>query len=101
MTSDDSKVRELLSREQSVPCTACGYCVSHCPKSIPIPTYFRMLNELSRYPRDGWKIKPSYLQSAKGKGLASQCISCGACTRQCPQRIDIPAKMKEVAERLE
>lgn len=96
-----AQVRELLSREQAVPCTACGYCVSHCPQHIPIPTYFRMLNELSRYPRDGWKIKPGYLQSAKGRGLASRCIGCGACVRQCPQRIDVPAALKKVAEKLE
>ena len=26
---------------------------------------------------------------------ANQCVNCGACVKQCPQHIDIPAKIQE------
>ena len=34
------------------------------------------------------------LELKKGNG-ANQCVSCGACTKLCPQHIDIPTKLKE------
>ena len=33
--------------------------------------------------------------------LASNCVGCGACTRHCPQHIDIPARLRDVQRRLQ
>ncbi|MBE6541744.1 MAG: 4Fe-4S dicluster domain-containing protein [Ruminococcaceae bacterium] len=93
-------VRDIIERNTAVPCTGCRYCVDHCPMNIRIPDYFKMFNELSRYPNEGWKIKPAYGQAAKGYSKASDCISCGACESHCPQNIKIPEQMKSVAEKL-
>ena len=41
------------------------------------------------------------LQFAPDDKKPSACIACGKCTKICPQGIDIPAVMKELAERLE
>jgi len=41
------------------------------------------------------------LQAAPEDKRPSACIACGKCTKICPQGIDIPAVMKELAERME
>ena len=33
--------------------------------------------------------------------LASDCIACGACAKQCPQRIDVPEELDGVRCRLQ
>ena len=95
-----SRVRTIIMDNTAIPCTTCGYCRSHCPKSIRIPDYFKMYNEISRYPRDAWKVKPTYEQYAAGYGKASDCISCRRCESHCPQNIKIADMMKCVAEKL-
>ena len=95
------RVRAIIESETAVPCTGCRYCVGHCPKGIPIPDYFKMYNEICRYPGEGWKIRPTYAQAAKGQGRASDCIACRSCERHCPQRIPVADVMRDVAEKLE
>ena len=59
-----------------------------------------MYNELSRHPRDEWKIKPVYEQLIRQHGKASDCIACRSCETHCPQKIEISAFMKKAAEAL-
>jgi hypothetical protein len=33
-----------------------------------------------------------------GKGNASSCVQCGLCKTKCPQHLDIPNLLKEVAK---
>ena len=49
-----------------------------------------------------YHIKDSYFDLAKDKYLLqnADCIGCGACTGHCPQNIDTPAIMAELAELL-
>lgn len=49
-----------------------------------------------------YHIKDSYFDLAKDKYLLqnTDCIGCGACTGHCPQNIDTPAIMAELAELL-
>ncbi|MBQ0134261.1 MAG: aldo/keto reductase [Clostridiales bacterium] len=95
------QVRSIIESSTAVPCTGCRYCESHCPQRIPIPDYFKMYNELCRAPGDGWKIRPSYLQHAVGRGRAADCMQCHSCEHHCPQNIKIADIMKKVAESLE
>ena len=90
-------IRSVINGNTKVPCTACRYCESHCPKRIAIPDYFKMYNEISRYPEDGWKIQPSYEYLRQTRGSASECIACHSCEQHCPQNIQISSLMKEVA----
>lgn len=92
---------QIILRNTAVGCTGCGYCVSHCPKGIPIPQYFSLYNEVSRYAKDGWKIKPTYQRIALSAGKASDCISCHSCEKHCPQNLPIPEYMKAVAQQFE
>ncbi|MBP3633899.1 MAG: aldo/keto reductase [Oscillospiraceae bacterium] len=92
---------EAISEATAVACTGCGYCVKHCPKNIAIPEYFRLYNENRQMPRHAWKQKPAYHEIARERGKASDCISCGACEKKCPQKLPIRehlAALKEVME---
>ena len=95
------RARDIIVRDTAVPCTGCRYCEEHCPMNIAIPEYFRMYNELKRYPEDDWKIQPAYEHMTLSRGKASECIGCGTCKEHCPQRIDIPGVIKDAASLLE
>lgn len=91
----------IINGQTAVPCTGCAYCVEHCVKKIAIPDYFRMYNEIVRYPDDDWKIEPSYCHMTLTYGRASDCIACRSCEAHCPQGIRIADFMKDVAQRFE
>ena len=95
------KITGIIESQVKVACTGCRYCVTHCPKKIPIPDIFRMYNELSRYPDEGWKIRPSYQQLTQAQGKASDCICCRSCQKHCPQHLTIPEHIAQAAEVLE
>lgn len=95
------KAAAIISRETAIPCTGCRYCTEYYPKRIAIPDYFKMYNELKRYPGDGWKIQPVYNDFAKSHGRASECIGCRSCEKHCPQKLEIAKFMKNVAGALE
>ena len=95
------KVRPLIEKQTAIACSACRYCVSHCPQKIAIPDVFKMYNEICRYPGENWKIKPSYIQLTKTTGKASACIGCKNCERHCPQHLPIAEMMKLVSKKLE
>ena len=90
-------VAASLRSSIAIPCTGCAYCVDHCPQNIPIPRYFSLYNEYARDPREIWKMQHSYDALAEKHGRARDCIRCGACAQNCPQRIDIPIWMEKVA----
>ena len=94
-------VRPMIVKQTAIACTACRYCVTHCPQKILIPDVFKMYNEVCRYPADDWKIRPSYIQLTKNSGKASDCIACKNCERHCPQHLPISETMKLAAEKLE
>lgn len=95
------EVCDIIEKKTAIACTGCQYCVSHCPKHIPIPVYFQMYNEVFRSPKEDWKIIPSYKQTALSAGKASDCIGCRSCERHCPQKLSIADHMKSVAEKFE
>lgn len=90
------EVRKIIEQNTAVPCTGCRYCEPHCPKKIVIADYFKIYNELSRFPDEGWKIRPVYNQLASENPNPSDCISCRSCEKYCPQQIKISEIMKEI-----
>ncbi len=94
-------VVKILNRSIAVPCTACRYCVPHCPKGIAIPDFFRIFNSYCRHPKEGWKMQPVYGKLTQTHGKASDCIGCRMCEQNCPQRIPISAWLPKIAAAME
>ena len=84
----------------SIPCTACRYCVAGCPKQIPIPDVFEDRN-LELIWGKTKKARAEYAADTKGKGRASECIACGQCEGACPQHLPIIEYLKGCAEAME
>ncbi len=92
------QVAKILAGEDQIPCTACRYCVAGCPKHILIPDLFACRNTKKRWPGE-WNSNFYYgVSTSDGHGKASDCIGCRKCARVCPQHLDIPELLKEVAE---
>ena len=95
------RARDALQSHVKIACTACSYCVSHCPMQISIPTVFAMYNELIRDQKNDWKVRPAYAALSESSAPAYACIACRACEQNCPQRLPIADLLAEVAEAFE
>ena len=83
--------------KNALPCTRCRYCCEGCPMQLDIPMLIHAYNDL--------KFANSMTVSMQMDALPedkrpSACIGCGACAAICPQKINIPAAMTELAEKL-
>ena len=86
-----------LASAKGVPCTACHYCVSHCPMELDIPRLLELYNEHLSRP-DFAFIAPMALGAMPDDKHPSACIGCGSCSAVCPQQIDIPEALAHFAE---
>ena len=80
--------------KQSVPCTACGYCLKSCPMGLDIPTMLATYNELKFAKVTNASMLYELMPADK---QPSACIFCGACRQMCPQHIPIPVKLRELS----
>jgi predicted aldo/keto reductase-like oxidoreductase len=98
------KVTDIINSQITVPCTKCNYCLSSCPKHINIPKLFDWYNHEKIENNDGFTaVGNAYVNYSKidENTIASDCISCGMCVKECPQHINIPEIMKDVKETFE
>lgn len=81
-----------------VPCTACHYCVSHCPQGLDIPNLLELYNE--HVFTGGGFIAPMALMAMPEEKHPSACIGCRSCEAVCPQQIKISEIMTDFADKL-
>ncbi len=97
-----ARVVELFERANRIPCTGCSYCMP-CPHGVNIPGCFAAYN--ASYAHSWFTGMQQYFTASAirtgAPRLASNCVGCGACTRHCPQQIDIPARLADVRRRLQ
>ncbi len=88
--------RELMP----IGCTECQYCMP-CPEGVNIPSCFEVYNTAKMFGETLPRAQFSYAVRNGGvrgnKAYASLCVECGQCMTHCPQNIDIPERLKEVA----
>jgi predicted aldo/keto reductase-like oxidoreductase len=94
---DIQAMLDQLQGLEDLYCTGCGYCVP-CPNGVNIPANFLMLNYELVYSFGGG-MSEAYNKGLKAaKASADYCIECGECVEKCPQDIDIPERLKDVAK---
>lgn len=82
----------------TLPCTACHYCVSHCPKGLDIPKLISLYNEHSF--TGGGFIAPMVLGTLPEEKRPTACVGCRSCEAVCPQQIKISEAMSDFSARL-
>ena len=79
-------------------CTACHYCVSHCPKGLDIPRLLDLYNEHNF--TGGGFIAPMALMAIEKEKHPDACIGCRSCEAVCPQQIKISEAMADFKAKL-
>jgi predicted aldo/keto reductase-like oxidoreductase len=94
------KYREIMK----VGCTGCGYC-QPCPSGIDIPGCFDLFNAFHTF---GKKQEALFLYVVRAGGFlsgqpayASLCPHCLECLEKCPQELQIPDLLEQVAREFE
>ena len=98
------EVSEIINSNITVDCTTCRYCVDVCSEEIDIAKVFDLYNKHNMLEIDDWTpFGNAYLNYTKlpDVGIASDCIECELCIEECPQSINIPEVLKDVAKTFE
>ena len=89
---------EEMVKKIVLPCTACHYCVSHCPQGLDIPRLLELYNEHC-FTQGGF-IAPMALAAIPQDKQPTSCIGCRSCEAVCPQQIHISEAMADFAAKL-
>lgn len=101
---NEKEMQELMSvaagmLDGSLPCTACRYCTTHCPKGLNIPELISLYNE-HRFSGGGF-IAPMVVSTLPEDKRPTACIGCRSCEKVCPQQIRISEAMADFGKRLQ
>lgn len=104
--------REILGKavaaylkKGTIPCTGCRYCMD-CPAGVDIPKVFAVYNQcaaanqlpMSFGKKENTAIFKQAYEELPESARAANCVACKRCMEHCPQKIEIPVRMKEIAE---
>ena len=102
LNEDERKVLLDIAGEMSgkgtIPCTACHYCVSHCPQGLNIPMLISLYNE--DIVTGGGFIAPMRIGRLPEDKRPGSCIGCRSCEAVCPQQIKVSEIMSQFSEKL-
>ena len=87
-----------MVREQVLPCTACRYCVDHCPRHLDIPGLRALYNEHTF--TGGGFIAPMAVEALPEEKRPAACIGCRSCEAVCPQQLKISEALADFARKL-
>lgn len=87
------KIADGMRSKNTLPCTACRYCVSHCPQKLDIPNLLALYNE-HKFTDNGF-IAPMALAALPQEAWPTACIGCRSCEAVCPQQIRISEAMQD------
>lgn len=85
-------------RKQQEFCTACGYCVP-CPAGVDIPAHMKLLHQAEHFGLLSYAQR-QYKWLVDNAKSATLCRRCGECEPKCPNKVAIPDRLAEAAEKL-
>lgn len=88
---------KFLGSVDTIPCTACRYCVAGCPQQIAIPRAFSAYNTGVKFGNKQAQLRTYNRDCAN----IADCVECGQCKDACPQKLEIPDLLKKVREYFE
>lgn len=88
-----------MTRKDSLPCTGCRYCTTHCPQGLDIPMLIELYNEHC-FTGVGGFIAPMALMAVDEDKKPTACIGCRSCEAVCPQQIKISEAMSDFSKKL-
>lgn len=91
-------IADEMLKQSNLPCTACHYCVSHCPKGLNIPELIDMYNEHCF--TGGGFLAPMLIATMPEEKRPGACVGCRSCEAVCPQQIKISEMMSDFAGKL-
>ena len=91
-------IADKMVNSKALPCTACHYCVSHCPQGLDIPSLLSLYNE--HCVTGGGFLAPMALMAVPKDKQPSACIGCRSCEAVCPQQIKISEAMADFTKML-
>lgn len=95
-------IADRMQAKKSIPCTACHYCVSHCPMGLDIPHIISLYNEHLLTAQAGGMafIAPMALMAMPEDKKPSACLHCHSCEHVCPQNIKISDMMADFVKKI-
>jgi len=96
------QVVDVFAESYKIPCTGCNYCLP-CPAKINIPACFTAYNASYSMGRVTGIMQYSTTTGVTASESSSvrNCTECGKCEKACAQGIEIIARLKDVAKRME
>ena len=91
-------IADEMVKQNNLPCTACRYCTSHCPKGLNIPSLLELYNEHNL--TGGGFIAPMALMAVPEDKQPSACVGCRSCEAVCPQQIKISEALADFKAKL-
>ncbi|MDE6746507.1 MAG: aldo/keto reductase, partial [Oscillospiraceae bacterium] len=96
--SELMSIADGMTKKDSLPCTACRYCTTHCPQGLDIPELIKLYNEHCL--TGGGFIAPMALMAVPNHKKPSACVGCRSCEAVCPQQIKISEAMSDFTAKL-
>jgi predicted aldo/keto reductase-like oxidoreductase len=98
---NEKEMEVLLKMADSMmdilPCTACRYCVTHCPQELDIPTLLSLYNETRV---SNGLITHMAVDALPKDKQPDSCIGCQSCEAVCPQQLEIAKAMSDFVNKL-
>lgn len=91
-------IAKAMTQKDTLPCTACRYCTTHCPMELDIPTIIEYYNE--HVFSGGGFLAPMAIGALPEGKKPSDCLGCRSCESVCPQNIKITEMMSDFSKRL-
>ena len=93
------KGAEELKKLNDLYCSNCEYC-GDCPQGIKIGTVFRIYTNHKVWGLSN-EAKNAFAELGEGSWNGNhpdKCTDCGACSKRCPQKLDVPSELKRVSD---